>query len=207
MEEISKGSTVGEPVRESLETGMVVPMPTLVPSSKIIESSVVETPVYLTKKLLAPLPDSLLLKVPQSVLDNWPVLAMEAVGILITRALVEVVMLKMLPKVPVEALAITLLPRLMEVEVPISTCSPPEIDRLLPTVRLPKVVVPMPPLEACKTPDTSEELRFTLPMFNSPPTDLTTPVPKEERVVLPEGLMVNRDVPVWLATEKGLTEP
>ena len=50
-----------------------------------------------------------MLKVPQSALDNWPVLTMEAVGILITRALVEVVMLKMLPKVPVETFWMMLL--------------------------------------------------------------------------------------------------
>src|SRR3989344_903230 len=109
---------------------MVVPMPTLVPSSKIIESSVVETPVYLTKKLLAPLPDSLLLKVPQSVLDNWPVLTMEAVGILITRALVEVVMLKMLPAVPVETLLTTPLAMAM-VEVPDREMPVPAVKRLL----------------------------------------------------------------------------
>ena len=58
-----------------------------------------------------------MLKVPQSVLDNWPVLTMEAVGILITRALVEVVMLKMLPAVPVETLLTTPLAMAM-VEVP-----------------------------------------------------------------------------------------
>ena len=71
----------------------------------------------------------------------------------------------------------------------------------------PAVVVPVPPLAMPKVPETSLEPKAMAPMFSSPPTDLTTPVPKEERVVLPEGLMVNNDVPVWEATTKRLTLP
>lgn len=54
------------------------------------------------------MPDSLLLKLNQSVLDSWPVLVMLEIGRLMTKALVEVVMLKMLPAVPVETLLMLL---------------------------------------------------------------------------------------------------
>jgi len=49
-----------------------------------------------------------LLKVNQSAEDSWPVVVMLAVGMLITRLLVEVVMLKILPAVPVETLLMLL---------------------------------------------------------------------------------------------------
>ena len=66
-------------------------------------------------------PDNLLLKVPQSVEDNWPELAREANGKLMVKELVEVLMLKTLPAVPVATEAITPEPKLMEVDVPINT--------------------------------------------------------------------------------------
>ena len=72
---------------------------------------------------------------------------------------------------------------------------------------LPAVVVPVPPLLTPKVPLTSAEPKAMAPMFSSPPTALTLPVPKEERVVEPEGLMVNRELAVWEATTKGLIEP
>ncbi len=71
---------------------------------------------------------------------------------------------------------------------------------------LPAVVVPVPPLLMPKVPLTSLEAKLMLPLFSSPETDLTTPVPKELKVVEPEGLMVNREAPVWEATLKGLME-
>jgi len=132
--------------------GVIVPKPTLVPLSKIKELAVVEAPVYLTKKLLVPEPLSLLLKVVQSVFCNWPVLLMEAKGKFRVKELVVVEMLKILPAVPVEILVMTLPDKLMEVEVPIKTCWPPVMDRPLPTVKLPKVVVPIPPLLTGMTP-------------------------------------------------------
>jgi hypothetical protein len=49
-----------------------------------------------------------LLKVKKSAASSWPALTMEALGRLITKALVEVVMLKALPVVPVETLAMML---------------------------------------------------------------------------------------------------
>jgi hypothetical protein len=62
-------------------------------------------------------PDSLLLKVVQSVLRSWPLLATLALGRLMTRALpvplVEVEMLKLLPAVPVEMLLTMLVGRFM----------------------------------------------------------------------------------------------
>ena len=61
----------------------------------------VETPVNLTKKLLVPLPDSLLLKVAQSAACSWPVLAMEAKGKLRVKVEPEILPLKILPVVPV----------------------------------------------------------------------------------------------------------
>jgi len=58
--------------------------------------------------LTAPVPEFLLLKVNQSAEESWPVVVMLAVGMLITKALVEVVMLKMLPAVLVETLLMLL---------------------------------------------------------------------------------------------------
>ena len=73
-------------------------------------------------------------------------LLMEANGKLIVRLFVVVLMLKIFPAVPVETFVITLLPREIVVEVPIKTCWPPVMDKPLPTVKLPSVVVPIPPL-------------------------------------------------------------
>ena len=49
------------------------------------------------------------------------------------------------PAVDVVTEVTTLLPRLICVLVPMSTCWPPLMFKLLPTVRFPSVVVPMPP--------------------------------------------------------------
>jgi hypothetical protein len=67
--------------------------------------------------------------------------------------------------------------------------------------------VPVPPLVTANNPVTSEEPRLTAPIFNSPFTDLTMPVAREDRVVEPLGLIVNREVPVWEATVNGLAVP
>jgi hypothetical protein len=75
-----------------------------------------------------------------------------------------------------------------------------------PTKVVPKVEELVPPLAIGKIPVTSE-VRLIFPVFNSPPTVLTIPVPREERVVEPAGLMVKREVPVWEAIWKGLIEP
>jgi hypothetical protein len=89
------------------------------------------------------------LKVPQSVEESWPESEAEAVGRLMTKALVVVVMLKMLPAVPVETFPTTEPLKAIVVEVPIieSLPSPAEKLRPLPRLRLPKVVVPRPPEE------------------------------------------------------------
>ena len=71
----------------------------------------------------------------------------------------------------------------------------------------PAVVVPVPPLIMPRVPETSEEPKATAPLFSSPPTDLTSPVPKEDRVVEPEGLTVSRAEEVEEAITKGLTLP
>ena len=64
------------------------------------------------------LEEPLLLNVVQSVKDSCPVAAEEAMGKLMVKELVVVLMLKMLPMVPVETVVITLAPRAMVVEVP-----------------------------------------------------------------------------------------
>lgn len=69
-----------------------------------------------------------------------------------TRLLVEVVMLKILPAVPVETLEMTPADKLICVEVPMSTFWPPVTVKPEPAVREPRVVVPMPPLETGMTP-------------------------------------------------------
>ena len=71
-----------------------------------------------------------------------------AVGRLMVKLLVVVEILKIFPAVPVETVVITLLPKEMVVEVPImeSLPSPEENTNPLPKDRLPKVVVPVPPL-------------------------------------------------------------
>ena len=68
--------------------------------------------MYLTRKLLVPFPESLLLKLKKSEFWSWPVLLILAKGRLTTRELpeprVEVEMLKIVPAVPVETLLIKL---------------------------------------------------------------------------------------------------
>jgi hypothetical protein len=54
------------------------------------------------------------------------------------------------------------------------------------------VLVPVPPLVMGSMPVTSLELKTMGPMFNSPPTALTTPVPKEDKVVEPEARTLNK---------------
>jgi hypothetical protein len=78
------------------------------------------------------------------------VLEVEAMGRLMVRELVVVAMLKMLPAVPVAIEAMTPAPREMEVEVPTKTFCPPVMERPEPTVREPRVVVPIPPLDTAK---------------------------------------------------------
>ena len=88
-----------------------------------------------------------MLKVNQSVSDSWPVLTMEAVGRLMTKALpeplVEVEILKILPELPVETLLMILTGWLITkllVEVEMKKESPPvEVETLwiiLLTIRL-----------------------------------------------------------------------
>ena len=72
---------------------------------------------------------------------------MLAIGRFIVSELVEVEMLKMLPDVPVAIVVTTLPLKEIVVEVPIKTCWPPETESPEPTVKLPKVVVPIPPLD------------------------------------------------------------
>ena len=88
--------------------------------------------------LTAAEPDSLLLKVVQSVLSSWPELATLALGRLMTSALpvplVEEVMLKLLPAVPVEMLLIMLVGRLITkalVVVEMLKTSPPVVVETL----------------------------------------------------------------------------
>ena len=117
----------------------------------------------------------MLLKVPQSTAESWPVLTREAIGRLITKELVEVEILKMVPVGPVETLATTLHERLKEVEVPMRTCWPPvTVRKELEEVREAKVLVPVPPLITFKTPLTSEEPKAMLPLKRAPAVvDLT----------------------------------
>ena len=113
---------------------------------KLLEPDVEEAAVAKTTWLAASDPLSLLLKVVQSAANNCPVLEMEANGRFIVREFVVVLMLKIFPAVPVETFVITLLLKEIWVEVPMSTFWPPVMDRPLPTVKLPSVVVPIPPL-------------------------------------------------------------
>jgi hypothetical protein len=101
--------------------GEVVPKPRLVPLSNSKELAVVVLPVYLTKKLLVPLPLSLLLKLVQSAARSWPVLEMEEKGRFKVKVLAEILPLKMLPVVPVAKVVTTLLDRVIWVEVPMRT--------------------------------------------------------------------------------------
>lgn len=100
----------------------------------------------------------MLLKFNQSEDCSCPVLREEANGRLMVKELVEVEMLKMLPAVPVETLAMMLLDKLMEVEVPIKTfCPPLTVKRLvLAEVREANVLVPVPPFNTGRIPETWE---------------------------------------------------
>lgn len=88
----------------------------------------------------------MLLKLVQSVERSCPVAEREAKGKLIANEFVEVEMLKIVPEVPVETLVMTLLAKVIFVLVPINTLWPPVMDKPEPTVKLPSVVVPRPPL-------------------------------------------------------------
>ena len=85
--------------------------PETVPLSAIMLLATEVAAVNLDKKPLVPLLPTLLLNVSQSAEASCPVLVMLAVGKLITKALVEVEILKMLPAVPVETLLMTLAPK------------------------------------------------------------------------------------------------
>src|SRR3989344_8594731 len=63
------------------------------------------------------------------------------------------------------------------------------------TVKLPRVVVPIPPLETASRPETSLEPKLMAPLNREPDDERTTPVPKEERVVEPKALTENREEP------------
>jgi len=75
----------------------------------------------------------------------------------------------------------------------------------------PAVVVPVPPLVIPRVPVTSEELKRIAPMFSSPFTLLTLPVPRELKVVEPVVATEKRLAPeveailkmgtAWLALE------
>ena len=167
----------------------MVPRPTLVPLSNSKELAVVELPVYLVRKLAVPLPESLLLKVNQSVPVSWPVLTLLAVGKLMTKLLVEVVMLKMLPAVPVETLEMTPAVREMEVEVPIKTFWPPVMERPEPTVKSPRVVVPIPPLLVPITP--------VMPIVEVPVMAMLVPAVNSEPMSEKEGAAVPLERRTW----------
>jgi hypothetical protein len=94
----------------------------------------------------------LLLKFIKSVGCNWPVFIPLAKGRLILSELVLVEILKIFPAVPVETFVITLLPKVICVEVPMSTFCPPAMESPEPTVKFPNVDVPMPPLLTGITP-------------------------------------------------------
>jgi hypothetical protein len=156
-------------------------------------------------------------------------------------------MLKIFPAGPVETEAMTPLPRVMEVDVPIRTfCPPLTVTRLaLPEVREAKVLVPVPPRAADKTPaqakvkalfeivpwmlvslltkptkvepkvedpvpplatgkiPVTSEVKDTKPLNKAPATDLTTPVPRELRVVEP---VMDRVPTILVVARKELPE-
>ena len=134
----------------------------------------------------------------------------EAKGRLMTRELVEVEMLKIVPAVPVETLAITLLLRVKEVEVPINTfCPPLTVSKALPEVKSPKVVVPMPPLDTANNPVTSEEPRLMAPLNNWPPEVERTGRANDKELIVVEPLAAtwNSVVPDEEATVNSGTVP
>jgi hypothetical protein len=143
-------------------------------TSLVVALTPATVPVYLTTKPLVPAPDSLLLKLKKSEPWSWPVLVIEAKGRLMTRLLVEVEMLKILPELPVETFWITELASVIWVEVPIKTFWPPEILSPVPeTVKSPRLVVPMPPLLTAMTPLMPmvevPEMAMLLPLVNKAP--------------------------------------
>ena len=81
---------------------------------------------------------------------------------------------------------------------------------LVPLVTKPTSVVPsveelVPPLAMGRIPLTSE-VNEACPLYKDPELDLTSPVPREERVVEPFEATDNRDVPDEEATVKRVTE-
>ena len=57
-----------------------------------------------------------------------------------------------------------------------------------------KLAAPVPPLATGKTPLTSE-VKEARPLNSEPPVERTRPVPKEDKVVEPSALTVNKDEP------------
>ncbi len=183
----------------------VAPMPATVPLSMIMELAVVEGPVALIKKPLVKEPDSLLLKVKKSAEANWPVLRMEAWGRLITRALVLVVMLKMLPKVPVATLEIMLLTTMLVLDCRFLEAS--VVTREL-AVRVAMLILL--PLVICKARMPVEEAILNKSRLGRVVVPCTTKVARLVVVPMaiePLGLTVNRDMPVAVFTWKGLSVP
>ena len=89
--------------------------------------------------------------------------------------------------------------RVICVDVPIRTFCPPLMFKLLPTVKDPSVVVPMPPLPDANKPVTSEEPRLMAPLNSWPPEVERTgrATFKEVMVVEPLGPIKN-----WLMLEE-----
>ena len=84
------------------------------------------------------------------------------------------------------------------------------MERLeLETVRLPRVVVPIPPLETANRPVTSLEPRLIAPLNKAPPlVDLTGRAEEREEIVVePLEATVKNEVPEEEATTKGLVVP
>jgi len=71
-----------------------------------------------------------------------------------------------------------------------------------PTRVEPNVEELVPPLATGRIPVTSEVLRLTAPIFSSPPTLLTIPVPRDERVVEPLAATVRKEALLEEATTK-----
>ena len=68
-----------------------------------------------------------------------------------------------------------------------------------PTKVVPRVEELVPPLAMGRIPVTSEA-KLTWPIFNSPPTERTMPVPREERVVEPLVATLKKEEPLVEAT-------
>ncbi len=78
-------------------------------------------------------------------------------------------------------------------------------ERLLNAVVV--AVAPVPPLATGRTPDTSDDPKFTAPMNNEPLLARTTPVPSDAIVVVPFGATVSMAAPVEEATTNGFKLP